>query len=575
MNPPSQPAFVMLKWAMTRRSQMSEVLEDNQWLHGLIRKWHELCVLLNGFDHHKYLKLCWQYMQWLENQQRLDIQAIEIEESDLKREDTDQHSNERDDLKCKQIMQITNEDELIKHLLSVKKIKHSHQGLTFAQTVELSKGLSLLCDDELQGLAPLTKIDELSDTLCVLMYNYMVDCVRMKFLDQLEEDTDEDAPHSVNEMKTQHDDDEEWKHCTGFDGRYGGKMPTDLFLLCKKHVSDDIESHFKYSKNESHCRGELQENLITLSKKIIQQCRSAPFSEIMALINFYLIITCVQSFHFDQIVDVGYICKSWRDLLHLSCSQTTKCELKWEKQSGQYSATIFGFLVCINEQSEMIIPHFNVVQSGSAMRGFTYLNPLYHPSAAEYMTTFKSSKLTHVPLMNVQIVGKVDSHTDQISEGTFNLWKNYDMPERLRLDSAWRHLTDTSDAKIGRFMLELQVSLRSELKRSVTENKDSVSKLNRDKEEWEMYGLFQDCLRYAWDYNRKHIVQVFDHWNRTPEGGIKWNITFNVGSCTKLMNKKRLNTSIIWRTAVKAFLNDSIAEHGPKETTNNSNNAMP
>eukprot|EP01083_Nonionella_stella_P020868 57893_1 len=38
MNPPSQPAFVMLKWAMTRRSQMSEVLEDNQWLHGLIRK---------------------------------------------------------------------------------------------------------------------------------------------------------------------------------------------------------------------------------------------------------------------------------------------------------------------------------------------------------------------------------------------------------------------------------------------------------------------------------------------------------------------------------------------------------
>eukprot|EP01083_Nonionella_stella_P109807 320621_1 len=203
----------------------------------------------------------------------------------------------------------------------------------------------------------------------------------------------------------------------------------------------------------------------------------------------------------------------------------------------------------------------------------TYLNPLYHPSAAEYMTTIKSSKLTHVPLMNVHIVGKVDSHTDQISEGSFNLWKNYDMPQRQRLDVAWTKLSDRSDAKIGRFMVELQTSLRLELQRKAKENLDHVSKLNRDKEELNMYKLFEDCLRYAWgDYNRKYIVKQFESWNRKEDGDIKWIISFNVGSCTKLMNKKRLNKSIVWRSAVTAFLTYTKNSNYPLDTTNNNNN---
>eukprot|EP01083_Nonionella_stella_P028222 77726_1 len=97
--------------------------------------------------------------------------------------------------------------------------------------------------------------------------------------------------------------------------------------------------------------------------------------------------------------------------------------------------------------------------------------------------------------------------------------------------------------------------LRLELQRNVKENLDNVSKLNRDKDELNMYRLFKDCLSYAWSaYNRQYIVKQFDSWNRKEDGDIKWNITFNMGSCTKLKNKKRLNKSIVWRTAATAFL---------------------
>eukprot|EP01083_Nonionella_stella_P180193 641906_1 len=324
----------------------------------------------------------------------------------------------------------------------------------------------------------------------------------------------------------------------------GGKGT--LFADCLGIIASDLEGEelVKYIKLRPHYLPSLEkyqdkedipthkrDNLIALSKKVIRQCRTASFTDVMNLINFYLIITCVQQFDVDKTVEVEHICKTWRDLLHLPCSQTVTCELKWAKECGQYSAKIGGLLVCINQYSEMVIPHFNVVQSGKAMKGATYLNPLYHPSAAEYMTTIKSSKLTHVPLMNVHIVGKVDSHTDQISEGSFNLWKNYDMPQRQRLDVAWTKLSDRSDAKIGRFMVELQTSLRLELQRKAKENLDHVSKLNRDKEELNMYKLFEDCLRYAWgDYNRKYIVKQFESWNRKEDGDIKWNISFNVGS---------------------------------------------
>eukprot|EP01084_Bolivina_argentea_P235468 396221_1 len=343
-------------------------------------------------------------------------------------------------------------------------------------------------------------------------------------------------------------------------------LPLNKYLFCKRHVQTDINNHFIYADKALSRQGELRDICISFSNKTMYEIRaSLRWGFNQDAMNFYNIVLRIPSFNMLNRQDVFSFCISWREIMHLPYEPVVEpiyMQFKYDQSTEMYSTCLFDkeqnknvFQIGINVQQNritMTLPGFNVYRQIVSKKQIDLTqvpNILQHLPAAQYMN---KTKFKHLPLVSRLCTAEVETETSQPSEGEFNILKNFDFPEALRADLTLFKIHETQKNKYGRYLTELQVEYTRQKRKEHKARKDDVSKKCRDRGEWKLYAMFNDCLKYCWKYERDSIVGYFDkYWDTLM---LDVDFSFTVIHVGKLKNKGRLPVKLFWRNTVKKWM---------------------
>eukprot|EP01084_Bolivina_argentea_P024901 46352_1 len=342
--------------------------------------------------------------------------------------------------------------------------------------------------------------------------------------------------------------------------------PNSLFGICRTHIMCNIEQQFWYNDKELQGQEELQLNLIRFAKCVLSELRKDLWShQIKHLFFFWNVVTGMQSWPLNKLIDITEFCVTWRELLNMPrVNDGEKYFMKFEynKQLDAWKADLFetyDIILFLNDATpNLSLPQFMIEQSIICSENELFSeppNPMKCPTARSYLN---KNKLKILPLYSAHILEYPDSDTDAISENTYWQLKHNNVNgnnEKKRADAFVFQFCKNQQAKIDRMLFENNIKLTKQIQQQIV--KDKVKLIHLTKEEEKLHELFAEYVPAVIGYyHRQSIVDDFDNYVTEQNRRIK--IELNVQQITKLNNEGNLPKSALWRDEMKIFFKHRI-----------------